>query len=63
MKSEGMKEGNLLFVIIGGLSSVLALLVFGQDSFIIPAMLLMLLAIVLTRSVVDKDKSQREEPS
>ncbi|MBQ8879784.1 MAG: AzlC family ABC transporter permease [Clostridia bacterium] len=58
-----MKEGNLLFVIIGGLSSVLALLVFGQDSFIIPAMLLMLLAIVLTRSVVDKDKSQREEPS
>ncbi len=54
-----LKGGNFFFVLIGGACSLISLLVFGADSFIIPSMVLMLLSIVLTKPLLDKENTEK----
>ena len=51
---QWMKEKNHTSAIVGILLSVLCLVIFGKDSFIIPAMLCILVVMTLLRKVVEK---------
>lgn len=49
-----MKEHNHISSIIGIVASVLSLLIFGTDNFIIPAMILILVSLTSIKSTVEK---------
>lgn len=49
-----MKEHNHISSIIGIVASVLSLLIFGMDNFIIPAMILILVSLTSIKSTVEK---------
>ena len=51
---QWMKEKNHTSAIVGILLSVLCLVIFGKDSFIIPAMVCILVVMTLLRKVVEK---------
>ena len=51
---QWMKEKNHTSAIVGILLSVLCLVIFGKDSFIIPAMICILVVMTLLRKMMDK---------
>ena len=56
-------KGNSVPILIGGACSLVALILFGKDSFLIPAMLLMLAALLAFGKVTDRQNfRERSEP-
>ena len=51
---------NHLYAIIGVVSTVLCLLVFGKDSFLIPAMILITAALTVAKKYTDREEKQND---
>lgn len=60
--NQWREQKNHIPAVVGVVSSVISLLVFGKSNFIIPAMILILAVFVLTGRKISKDKIREEEP-
>lgn len=58
---QWMKDKCRISALIGGLSSVISLIAFGKNNFIVPSMVLILLLLLLLKKPLEKSLPQGEE--